>query len=174
MASKKYVYFFGGGKAEGKGNMKELLGGKGAGLAEMTNIGLPVPAGFTITTEVCDLYYRNNKKCPPGLEAEVAKNIARLEKLVGKRLGDSEDPLLISVRSGAARSMPGMMETILNLGLNDKSVEGLAKKTNNPRFACDAYRRFIQMYSTTAMGLSKEPMEEMLHNSKKKAGVKTD
>src|SRR3990167_972966 len=131
MASKKYVYFFGGGKAEGKGSMKELLGGKGAGLAEMTNIGLPVPAGFTITTEVCDLYYRSNKKCPPGLEAEVAKNIARLEKLVGKRLGDSEDPLLISVRSGAARSMPGMMETILNLGLNDKSVEGLAKKTNN-------------------------------------------
>ena len=109
MASKKYVYFFGGGKAEGKGSMKELLGGKGAGLAEMTNIGLPVPSGFTITTEVCDLYYRNNKKYPPGLEAEVEKSIARLERLVGKRLGNSDDPLLISVRSGAARSMPGMM-----------------------------------------------------------------
>ena len=159
MASKKYVYFFGGGKAEGNGKMKELLGGKGAGLAEMTNIGLPVPAGFTITTEVCELYYRNNKKCPPGLEAEVAKNIARLEKLVGKRLGDSEDPLLISVRSGAARSMPGMMETILNLGLNDKSVEGLAKKTNNRRFTLDAYRRFIVMYGAIAMGISREEFE---------------
>jgi len=159
MASKKYVYFFGGGKAEGNGKMKELLGGKGAGLAEMTNIGLPVPAGFTITTEVCELYYRNNKKCPPGLEAEVAKNIARLEKLVGKRLGDREDPLLISVRSGAARSMPGMMETILNLGLNDKSVEGLAKKTNNRRFTLDAYRRFIVMYGAIAMGISREEFE---------------
>ena len=162
MASKKYVYFFGGGKAEGKGSMKELLGGKGAGLAEMTNIGLPVPAGFTITTEVCDLYYRSNKKCPPGLEAEVAKNIARLEKLVGKRLGDSEDPLLISVRSGAARSMPGMMETILNLGLNDKSVEGLAKKTNNRRFTLDAYRRFIVMYGSIAMHIPREEFEQEL------------
>ena len=159
MASKKYLYFFGGGKAEGKGSMKELLGGKGAGLAEMTNIGLPVPAGFTITTAVCDLYYRNNKKYPPGLEAEVEKSIARLEKLVGKRLGDSEDPLLISVRSGAARSMPGMMETILNLGLNDKSVEGLAKKTNNRRFTLDAYRRFIVMYGAIAMGISREEFE---------------
>ncbi|MEK6539544.1 MAG: PEP/pyruvate-binding domain-containing protein, partial [Deltaproteobacteria bacterium] len=158
MASKKYLYFFGGGKAEGKGSMKELLGGKGAGLAEMTNIGLPVPAGFTITTEVCDLYYRN-KKYPPGLEAEVEKSIARLEKLVGKRLGDSEDPLLISVRSGAARSMPGMMETILNLGLNDKSFEGLARKTNNRRFALDAYRRFIVMYGAIAMGVSREEFE---------------
>src|SRR3972149_310895 len=169
MASKKYVYFFGGGKAEGNGKMKELLGGKGAGLAEMTNIGLPVPAGFTITTEVCELYYRNNKKCPPGLEAEVAKNIARLEKLVGKRLGDREDPLLISVRSGAARSMPGMMETILNLGLNDKSVEGLAKKTNNRRFALDAYRRFIVMYGAIAIGIHREEFEhefERIKNEK--------
>ncbi|MBI5874306.1 MAG: pyruvate, phosphate dikinase, partial [Deltaproteobacteria bacterium] len=159
MASKKFVYFFGDGKAEGKGSMKELLGGKGAGLAEMTNIGLPVPAGFTITTEVCDLYYKNNKKYPAGLDKEVVKNIARLEKIIGKKLGDANDPLLVSVRSGAARSMPGMMETILNLGLNDKSVEGLAKKTNNRRFALDAYRRFIVMYGAIAMGILREEFE---------------
>ncbi|HXI10112.1 MAG TPA: pyruvate, phosphate dikinase [Thermodesulfobacteriota bacterium] len=151
--AKKYVYFFGGGKAEGKGNMKDLLGGKGAGLAEMTNIGLPVPAGFTITTEVCDYYYKDTRKYPPGFHAEVDKNLKRLEKLSGKRLGDPEDPLLVSVRSGAARSMPGMMETILNLGLNDSSVEGLAKRTSNRRFALDAYRRFIVMYGSTAMGI---------------------
>ncbi|MBI3753608.1 MAG: pyruvate, phosphate dikinase, partial [Deltaproteobacteria bacterium] len=169
MASKKFVYFFGGGKAEGHGKMKELLGGKGAGLAEMTNIGLPVPAGFTITTEVCDLYYKNNKKYPPGLEKEVAKNLARLERLVGKKLGDPEDPLLVSVRSGAARSMPGMMETILNLGLNEKSLEGLAKKTNNRRFAIDAYRRFIVMYGSIAMGIPREEFErefELVKNSR--------
>ena len=169
MASKKFVYFFGGGKAEGKGSMKELLGGKGAGLAEMTNIGLPVPAGFTITTEVCDLYYKNNKKYPAGLDKEVAKNLVRLEKLVGKKLGDAHDPLLVSVRSGAARSMPGMMETILNLGLNDKSVEGLAKKTNNRRFALDAYRRFIVMYGAIAMGIHREEFEhefERIKNEK--------
>src|SRR3989337_2946601 len=169
MASKKYVYFFGGGKAEGKGSMKELLGGKGAGLAEMTNIGLPVPAGFTITTEVCDLYYKNNKKYPAGLDKEVAKNLVRLEKLVGKKLGDAHDPLLISVRSGAARSMPGMMETILNLGLNDQSVEGLARKTKNRRFALDAYRRFIVMYGAIAMGIHREDFEhefERIKNEK--------
>src|SRR3990170_8793254 len=159
MASKKYVYFFGGGKAEGKGNMKELLGGKGAGLAEMTNIGLPVPAGFTITTEVCALYYKNNRKYPSVLDKEVAKNLVRLEKLVGKKLGDAHDPLLISVRSGAARSMPGMMETILNLGLNDTTVEGLASKTKNRRFALDAYRRFILMYGATAMGVARHKFD---------------
>ncbi|HLA51505.1 MAG TPA: PEP/pyruvate-binding domain-containing protein, partial [Thermodesulfobacteriota bacterium] len=169
MASKKYVYFFGGGKAEGKGSMKELLGGKGAGLAEMTNIGLPVPAGFTITTEVCNLYYKNNKKHPPGLDKEVAKNLSRLEKLIGKKLGDANDPLLVSVRSGAARSMPGMMETILNLGLNDKSIEGLAKKTNNRRFVLDAYRRFIVMYGAIAKGISREEFDhefEKIKNEK--------
>src|SRR3990167_6527491 len=128
MASKKYLYCFGGGKAEGKGSMKEVLGGKGAGLAEMTNIGLPVPAGFTITTEVCDYFYKNGKRYPLGFEKEVDKHLVRLEKVAGKKLGDPDDPLLISVRSGAARSMPGMMETILNLGLNDRSVEGLGKK----------------------------------------------
>ncbi|GMR04499.1 MAG: pyruvate, phosphate dikinase [Thermodesulfobacteriota bacterium] len=159
MAIKKHVYFFGGGKAEGKGSdmarMKVLLGGKGAGLAEMTNIGLPVPAGFTITTEVCDYYYKHGKKYPRGFAAEVSKHLKRLEKLVGKKLGDPEDPLLVSVRSGAAMSMPGMMETILNLGLNDVSVEGLAKKTSNRRFALDAYRRFIFMYGSTAKGIDR-------------------
>jgi pyruvate,orthophosphate dikinase len=171
----KFVYFFGmKSGAEGRGLSKEVLGGKGQGLAEMISIGLPVPAGFTVTIDACAKYYENGRKFPKGLEAEVLENIRKLEKETGKKLGDPRDPLLVSVRSGAARSMPGMMETILNLGLNDVSVEGLAKKTNNPRFAYDSYRRFIQMYSTTAMGLSKEPMEEMLHALKKKRGVKTD
>ena len=170
----KRVYFFGGGRAEGKGHQKELLGGKGAGLAEMTNIGLPVPAGFTITIDSCAEYYALGRRYPKGLEAEVRASIARLEKVTAKKLGDPEDPLLVSVRSGAARSMPGMMETILNLGLNDRSVEGLARKTDNPRFAYDSYRRFIQMYATTAMGLSKDPMEEMLHNLKHSLHVKLD
>lgn len=151
--AKKYVYFFGGGKAEGRGDMKDLLGGKGAGLAEMTNIGLPVPAGFTITTEVCDYFYKNDRRYPQGFHIELEKNLKKLERLTGKKVGDPEDPLLVSVRSGAARSMPGMMETILNLGLNDSSVEGLAKKTGNRRFALDAYRRFITMYGGTAMGV---------------------
>ncbi len=155
----KYVYFFGGGKAEGNGTMKELLGGKGAGLAEMTSIGLPVPGGFTITTEVCDLYYKNGRKYPAGLTEEVDKNIEKLEKIVGKKLGDPNDPLLVSVRSGAPISMPGMMETILNLGLNDKSVQGLIAKTGNKRFALDAYRRFIMMYGSTAMGIDREKFD---------------
>lgn len=175
MASKKYVYFFGGGKAEGNGKMKELLGGKGAGLAEMTNIGLPVPAGFTITTEVCNLFYKNNKKYPTGLEKEIAKNLARLEKVVSKKLGDADDPLLVSVRSGASRSMPGMMETILNLGLNDTSLEGLAKKTNNRRFVLDAYRRFIVMYGSIAMGISREEFEhefEWIKNNRTRQRLK--
>ena len=156
MAKKKFVYFYGSGKSEGNGRMKEILGGKGAGLAEMTNIGLPVPAGFTLTTEVCDYYYKNKKKYPPGLKKEVETHLKKLEKTVGKKLGDPKDPLLVSVRSGAAMSMPGMMETILNLGLNDRSVEGLAQKTSNRRFALDAYRRFITMYASTAMGVDKD------------------
>ncbi|MEE9543704.1 MAG: PEP/pyruvate-binding domain-containing protein, partial [Thermodesulfobacteriota bacterium] len=160
MARKKFVYFYGNGKSEGNGRMKEVLGGKGAGLAEMTNIGLPVPAGFTLTTEVCDYYYKNKKKYPPGLKKEVEKNLSKLEKAVGKKLGDPKDPLLVSVRSGAAMSMPGMMETILNLGLNDRSVEGLAQKTANRRFALDAYRRFIAMYASTAMGVDRDRFEE--------------
>jgi pyruvate,orthophosphate dikinase len=170
----KYVYFFGAGKADGDGDMKELLGGKGAGLAEMTRIGLPVPAGFTITTETCDYYLTHGKKYPKELRAEVSKNIARLEKLTKKKLGDAKDPLLVSVRSGSAKSMPGMMETILNLGLNNKSVEGLAKATGNPRFAYDAYRRFVQMYSSVVIGLPKEDLESRLRNLKKYLGVTDD
>ncbi|HEU4339028.1 MAG TPA: PEP/pyruvate-binding domain-containing protein, partial [Planctomycetota bacterium] len=158
MAAKR-VYFFGARKAEGRGDQKELLGGKGAGLAEMTRLGLPVPGGFTITTEVCDLYYRSGKKWPRGLDVEIKRALKRLEKVAGKKLGDPVDPLLVSVRSGAARSMPGMMETILNLGLNDKSVEGLARGTGNPRFAYDAYRRFITMYGATAQGIPREKFD---------------
>ncbi len=174
MAKTKFVYAFGGGVAEGAGISKDILGGKGAGLMEMTEIGLPVPAGFTIGIPACEEYYKNGRKLPKAIVDEVKAHVAKLEKTVGKKLGDPKDPLLVSVRSGAARSMPGMLETILNLGLNDKSVEGLAAKTNNPRFAYDSYRRFIQMYSTTAMGLSKEPMEEMLGEMKRKLGVKND
>ncbi len=159
MPKQKFVYFFGAGSAEGDGSMKELLGGKGAGLAEMTSIGLPVPAGFTITTEVCDLYYKNGKKYPAGLKEEVQSYVAKLEKTTGKKLGDPKDPLLVSVRSGAPVSMPGMMETILNLGLTDKSVAGLAEKTGNRRFALDAYRRFIMMYGSTAMGIEREKFD---------------
>src|SRR6202158_210522 len=131
----KWVYFFGAGKAEGDGTWRDLLGGKGARLAEMTKIGLPVPAGFTISTEACDYFYKNGKKHPPELKKQVADNVAKLEKVTGKKLGDVQKPLLVSVRSGSARSMPGMMETILNLGLNDRSVEGLAAATKNERFA---------------------------------------
>jgi pyruvate, orthophosphate dikinase len=170
----RYVYFFGAGKADGKADMRDLLGGKGAGLAEMTRIGLPVPAGFTITTEACDYYLQHDNKFPKELRAEVIKNIARLEKVTGKKLGDAKDPLLVSVRSGSARSMPGMMETILNLGLNDKSVEGLAKATSNPRFAYDAYRRFVQMYSSVVIGLPKEDLEVRLRKMKESLGVKDD
>jgi len=170
----KYVYFFGNGKADGKGDMKELLGGKGAGLAEMTRIGLPVPAGFTITTETCDYFLSHGKKYPKELRTEVSKNIDRLEKLTKKKLGDANDPLLVSVRSGSAKSMPGMMETILNLGLNEKSVEGIAKATDNARFAWDAYRRFVQMYSAVVIGLPKEDLESRLRNMKKYLGVTDD
>jgi len=170
----KYVYFFGAGKADGDGEMKDLLGGKGAGLAEMTRIGLPVPAGFTITTETCDYYFKHNRQFPKDLRAEVEKNLKRLEKLTKKKLGDAKDPLLVSVRSGSARSMPGMMETILNLGLNDASVAGLARATKNERFAFDAYRRFVQMYSSVVIGLPKDDFESRLRALKKRLGVKDD
>jgi pyruvate,orthophosphate dikinase len=170
----KYVYFFGAGKADGTGDMRDLLGGKGAGLAEMTRIGLPVPAGFTITTETCDYFLTHGRKYPSELRAQVAKNIAHLEKLTGKKLGDAKDPLLVSVRSGSARSMPGMMETILNLGLNDRAVQGLAHATKNERFAYDAYRRFVQMYSSVVIGLSKEDLEHRLRAMKQSLGVKDD
>jgi pyruvate, orthophosphate dikinase len=170
----KFVYFFGAGKAEGDGEMKEILGGKGAGLAEMTRIGLPVPAGFTISTECCDYYLKHDHQYPKTLAAEVRKNVAQLEKVTKKKLGDSKDPLLVSVRSGSARSMPGMMETILNLGLNEKSVEALARNTGNDRFAWDAYRRFVQMYASVVIGLPKEELEEKLRSMKVRQGVKDD
>ncbi len=171
----KHVYSYGAGRAEAEGEelSKSVLGGKGIGLMEMTSIGIPVPAGFTITIQTCEEYYKLGRKLPKTLEKEVRDAVAKLEKVTGKRLGDEKDPLLVSVRSGAARSMPGMLETILNLGLNDKSIEGLARKTGNARFAYDAYRRFIQMFSSTAMGLSKQPMEDMLHEMKRELGVKT-
>ncbi len=172
--SAKFVYFFGGGKAEGRGDQRLLLGGKGAGLAEMTNIGLPVPSGFTITVDACAFYHANKGKWPTGLDKEIKAHLARLEKLCGKKLGDRKDPLLVSVRSGAARSMPGMMETILNLGLSDASVVGLAECTKNPKFAWDAYRRFLQMYSTVVVGLSKDVLEHKLHTLKQRVGVKMD
>ncbi|GAC1677341.1 MAG: pyruvate, phosphate dikinase [Candidatus Acidiferrum sp.] len=171
---KKWVYFFGAGKAEGDGEWRELLGGKGAGLAEMTKIGLPVPAGFTISTEACDYFYKNGKKHPAELRKQVADNVAKLEKVTKKKLGDPKRPLLVSVRSGSARSMPGMMETILNLGLNDRSVQGLAEATKNERFAYDAYRRFVQMYSTVVMEMSKEDLEHRLRAMKDRYGVKED
>jgi len=171
---KKWVYFFGAGKAEGREAWKDLLGGKGAGLAEMTRIGLPVPAGFTISTEACDHYYKNGKRYPAGLKEQVRQHLARLEKVTKKKLGNPANPLLVSVRSGSARSMPGMMETILNLGLNDKSVVGLAAGTKNERFAYDSYRRFVQMYSTVVTGLPKDHLEERLRAMKQRRGVKED
>ena len=171
---KKWVYFFGAGKAEGDGTWRDLLGGKGAGLAEMTRIGLPVPAGFTISTEACDYFYKHGKKYPSELRKQVVDNVAKLERVTKKKLGDPRNPLLVSVRSGSARSMPGMMETILNLGLNDRSVAGLAAVTKNERFAYDAYRRFVQMYSTVVMGMSKEDLEHRLRAMKDRLGVKED
>lgn len=174
MANEKRVYFFGNGKAEGTAKMKEVLGGKGANLAEMTNLGIPVPPGFTIGTNVCAAYYENNKKYPEGLEKEVLDNLAQLEKAMGKKLGDADDPLLVSVRSGAVVSMPGMMDTILNLGMNDRAAKGLSEKTGNPRFALDAYRRFIQMYGDVVLGVDHDAFEEILAKAKKAKKVELD
>jgi len=151
-----------------------LLGGKGANLAEMANIGLPVPPGFTITAEACGQYFASGKKWPEGLEEEVKENLARLEKVTGQKLGDREDPLLVSVRSGAAVSMPGMMDTILNLGLNDEAVVGLAKQSGDERFAWDCYRRFIEMFGNVAMKVPHRIFDEVLTEARKKAGVKFD
>ncbi|MGE3821201.1 MAG: pyruvate, phosphate dikinase, partial [Isosphaeraceae bacterium] len=170
----KHVYSFGGGKAEGRAEMKALLGGKGANLAEMSTLGIPVPPGFTITTEVCAEYYEGGKVIPPGVEPEVEAAIQAMEAAVGKKFGDPADPLLVSVRSGAALSMPGMMNTILNLGLGDASVAGLAKKTGNERFALDGYRRLIDMFGSTAMGVDHEHFEHELSGLKKEKGVKLD
>ncbi|MCP2604663.1 pyruvate, phosphate dikinase [Candidatus Aminicenantes bacterium AH-873-B07] len=174
MEKRKYVYFFGPGGAEGNKDMKDILGGKGSGLAEMTNAGFPVPPGFTISTEVCNIFYQNNEKIPDELMKEVFINLEKLEKVNNKKFGDKENPLLLSVRSGAKFSMPGMMDTILNLGLNDKTVEGLAAKTGNRRFALDCYRRFIHMFSDVVLGIPKHKFEEVLSKIKKQAGVKYD
>ena len=173
MADKR-VYFFGKGKAEGNATMKELLGGKGANLAEMTNLGIPVPAGFTIATKVCDEYNKSKGKWPAGLDAEVAKNVAKLEKAMGAKFNDPSNPLLVSVRSGAAVSMPGMMDTVLNLGLNDDVVAGIIEKTGNARFAYDIYRRFIDMFGDVVMGCHHERFEHIIDAAKKKAGVEID
>jgi len=172
--AKKRVYFFGEGKAEGSTEMKQLLGGKGANLAEMTNLGVPVPPGFTICTNVCSQYYESGGVWPEGLKEEVDKNLSKLEKAMGTKLGSHDRPLLVSVRSGAAVSMPGMMDTVLNLGLNDDVVDGIIKKTNNPRFAYDIYRRFIDMFGDVVMGCSHQYFEEAIAAAKKKAGVELD
>ena len=147
----KYVYLFGDGKADGQADKKNLLGGKGANLAEMNLLGIPVPPGFTLTTEVCTEYYKNDESFPESLAAEVKKSLTKVESIMGTKFGDSENPLLLSVRSGARQSMPGMMETVLNIGLTSESIPGLIKKTNNPRFVYDAYRRLITMYSDVVM-----------------------
>lgn len=171
---RKYIYFFGDGKAEGRAEMKDLLGGKGANLAEMTNLGIPVPAGFTITTEVCTYYFENNAKLPPGLEVDVEKNIHRIERVMGARFGYQTNPLLVSVRSGARASMPGMMDTILNLGLNFETLQGLVERTDNPRFVWDSFRRFVQMYGNVVMGIPGEGFETLLEKMKKEKGVEKD
>src|SRR4030095_5548653 len=159
--SKKYVYLFGNKKADGNGSMKPLLGGKGANLAEMSGIGLPVPPGFTITTEVCTYYYDNKRTYPKILEAQARDGMAFLEKIMGTKVGDKNAmPLLVSVRSGARDSLPGMMDTILNLGLNDATVLALVKATQNERFAWDCYRRFVQMYGDVVMGVQKSKDED--------------
>jgi pyruvate,orthophosphate dikinase len=170
MPAKKYVYLF----SEGNANMRELLGGKGANLAEMTNIGLPVPQGFTITTEACTQYYEDGREINDTIKAEVTEYISKLEEITGKKFGDKENPLLVSVRSGARASMPGMMDTILNLGLNEDVVEVLATKSGNPRWAWDCYRRFIQMYSDVVMEVGKKYFEQLIDKMKEEKGVKLD
>ncbi|MCL2478709.1 MAG: pyruvate, phosphate dikinase, partial [Treponema sp.] len=174
MAKDKNVFFFANGKAEGDAGMKNILGGKGANLAEMTNLGIPVPPGFTISADVCAAYYDRGKKYPAGLESEVLATLNKLEKVMGMKLGDPDDPLLVSVRSGAAVSMPGMMDTILNLGINDQSVKGLINKTGNNRFAWDAYRRFIQMYGDVVLEVPHDKFEAAIDKLKKAKNVKMD
>ncbi|MGI5840744.1 MAG: pyruvate, phosphate dikinase [Patescibacteria group bacterium] len=170
----KYVYFFGKGKAEGDKDMKFLLGGKGANLAEMTNLGVPVPPGMTISTEVCKYYYDNNRSYPEGLDKEIDEGLKKLEEATGKKFGDKNDPLLVSVRSGAALSMPGMMDTILNLGLTDETVKSVAERSGNSRFAWDSYRRFIQMFGNVVSGIEHEKFEHVIEEVKNKKGKKED
>src|SRR6201987_579703 len=171
---RKWVYRFGNGKAEGRADMRNLLGGKGAGLAEMASLGLPVPPGFTITTEVCTYYYENGKTYPKGLRPQVEKALAHVGRIAGTTFGDKSNPLLVSVRSGARASMPGMMDTVLNLGLNDETVEALAKKSGDRRFAFDSYRRFITMYSDVVLGVGHEHFEELLDHHKERQGYSLD
>ena len=168
--SHKYVYLF----TEGNGSMRELLGGKGANLAEMTNIGLPVPQGFTISTEACTKYYEDGRQINADIQAEIMEYVDKLEAITGKKFGDLENPLLVSVRSGARASMPGMMDTILNLGLNEDVVEVMAAKSGNARWAYDCYRRFIQMYSDVVMEVGKKYFEELIDKMKEEKGVKQD
>ena len=168
--SKKYVYLF----TEGNASMRELLGGKGANLAEMTNLGLPVPQGFTISTEACTQYYEDGRRINDEIQAEIMEYIEKMEQITGKKFGDQENPLLVSVRSGARASMPGMMDTILNLGLNEDVVEVMAKKSGNPRWAYDCYRRFIQMYSDVVMEVGKKYFEQLIDAMKAKKGVTQD
>ena len=168
--SHKYVYLF----SEGDENMRELLGGKGANLAQMTRLGMPVPQGFTISTEACTRYYDDGKKIAPEIEAEIYEYLAKMEEINGKKFGDPKNPLLVSVRSGARASMPGMMDTILNLGLNEDVVEVMAKKSGNARWAYDCYRRFIQMYSDVVMEVGKKYFEELIDQMKEKRGVTMD
>jgi len=174
MASKKCVYFFGNGKSDGKASMKNLLGGKGANLAEMSNIGVPVPPGMTVTTEVCDLFYKNRQRIPSSVLKEVFQNMKKVEKSTGKIFGSNINPLLLSIRSGARISMPGMMDTVLNLGLNDDAVKGLIKQSGNERFCYDSYRRFIQMFGDVVLGLEHADFEHILDEMKKKKKVKND
>lgn len=170
MENKKHVYLF----SEGNASMRELLGGKGANLAEMTNLGIPVPTGFTVTTEACIKYYKNGKKLADEVVQQITDAMEEVEKETNKKFGSEENPLLVSVRSGARVSMPGMMDTILNLGLNDKTVESLSKLTNNERFAYDSYRRFIQMFSDVVMGIDKRDFEDILDQMKEEKGVDYD
>ena len=172
--SDKYVYFFGGGSAEGRGDQKELLGGKGAGLAEMSGLGLPVPPGFTLTTEACIHYHANDGNYPEGLKEEFAAQLHRLEELQGQKFGDPEDPLLLSVRSGGPVSMPGMMDTVLNLGLNDDIVAAQIEKGVDPRFIRDCYRRLLTMYGDVVMGVPHARFEEILAKTREEEGVATD
>ena len=170
----KYVYMFGGGTADGDKDMKDKLGGKGANLAEMSKAGVPVPPGFTIITDVCNIFFDNDHKVPEEVDNQIWHAVEKVEKMTGKKFGDGSDPLLLSVRSGAKFSMPGMMNTILNLGLNDETTEGLAEKTNNPRFAYDCYRRFIQMFGEVSMGIEMEHFDEVFDQRKAKARIKAD
>jgi pyruvate,orthophosphate dikinase len=173
-AVKKYVYSFGGGKADGKGAMKDLLGGKGAGLAEMTNLKIPVPAGFTITTEACNEYFKAGKKYPPGMWEQVLDNLKKVERTMAMKLGDGNNPLLVSVRSGSKFSMPGMLDTVLNLGLNETTLDALIRKTGNKRFAYDAFRRLINMFGSIVMGIDRQKFEKVLDEMKEKKGVRLD